>query len=689
MFAGLKSRWRQVVRISVRTQVLLFGVLFALTFDGLILVNLVQTRANLFEAAVKETQGLARIYQAYAEHSLNNLDMLLRELSGIDRHQPGIDLTPTLLRKRVLEPHILDIAILDPAGRVRWWTGQGVAPDVFDRPYYTWHRQPTHSEPFLDSPKLSRVHAGKWFVSLSRHLTSEEGGFDGVAVVMVDLDYFAAGFRTILDTPHATVLVAHADGTVALRLPETPDQRGRTLDFGRPIGSDTPSAWTHQRISPIDQLERIASFRKVGDYPLYVAVSHRTAPVLREWGRTSVVGIVLGLAVTLFAVLGSVRLADTLDKRERTIRLLGQSRGRVSRQLAFQQALLDAVPIPISVRDAEGLFIRCNQAFLDWIDAKPEAVIGQSVASIFDPEVAQAFNTGFDDLIASGGSRHFEMNWPDAQGRPRHVEIFRTVHLGPQGKPDAVISATIDLTQRLRWEAELKRSNADLEQFSYAISHDLQEPLRMIASYIQLLDRRYGERFDDDGRSFVAFAVDGAKRLQGMINGLLDYSRVTRKGHEFALVDLGQAARMALDNLQTAIDESGAVIELDALPTILADRDQMLRLFQNLIGNAFKYRDPERPPRIAVRALRETDAWVIAIADNGIGIAPKQIGRLFQVFQRLHPRNRHAGGYGIGLALCRRIVERHGGAIWVESEGEGKGSTFRFRLPDRPDEAGE
>lgn len=234
-----------------------------------------------------------------------------------------------------------------------------------------------------------------------------------------------------------------------------------------------------------------------------------------------------------------------------------------------------------------------------------------------------------------------------------------------------------EIAARVETQAALQRSNAELEQLAYVASHDMQEPLRMVASYLQLVAQRYKGQLDADADEFIGYAVDGAKRMQALINDLLAYSRVGTKARPFEPTDCGKVVDTALTNLRIAIKESGAVVTRTPLPIVMGDATQLLQLFQNLIANAMKFKR-EDPVRVHVSAERSGDAWRFSVADNGIGIAEEYFERIFVLFQRLHGRGDYPGT-GIGLAICKKIVERHGGEIHVAS-ALGVGSTFSFTI---------
>jgi light-regulated signal transduction histidine kinase (bacteriophytochrome) len=263
-----------------------------------------------------------------------------------------------------------------------------------------------------------------------------------------------------------------------------------------------------------------------------------------------------------------------------------------------------------------------------------------------------------------------EWRWTLTRARPLH---------NPEGQIYKWVGTSTDIHNQLMTERELRRLNKDLESFSFAAAHDLQEPLRMVTSYTQLLSRRFQGRLSDEDRELMDYVIGGAKRMSSLVQDLLSYTSVAKNTDEpKENVALDRALRRALAHLDATIRETGASITYKPLPHVAGYETQYVQLFQNIVGNAIKYRS-DRKPEITIRAERKGLEWLISVEDNGMGIDAEYHTQIFGVFKRLHSQK--IPGTGIGLAICQQVVERNGGRIWVESAGEGRGSTFRFTLP--------
>jgi PAS domain S-box-containing protein len=349
-----------------------------------------------------------------------------------------------------------------------------------------------------------------------------------------------------------------------------------------------------------------------------------------------------------------------------------------------------------------------NQA-TEQVTGLPRArLIGSSFSDYFtEPANAEA---GYQKVLSEGLVQDYPLTIRHLSGRTTDVLYNAAVYRNQAGQVQGVFAAARDVTERKRAEAELvryrdgleelvrqrtaeledanahlqsasaelARSNQELEQFAYVASHDLQEPLRAVTGYLGLLEGQLAAKLDDNGRHRIAGAVQGAQRMHTLITDLLALSRVGTRGQAFEATDLNTVLDLALDSLRAGMAETGATVTRDPLPTLRADAVQMTQLFQNLIGNAIKFRG-EQAPEIHVGAGRQPDRWVLSVRDNGIGIEPQYYDRIFLIFQRLHTRRLYPGT-GIGLAICKKIVERHGGSICVESQ-PGQGSTFYFTIP--------
>jgi PAS domain S-box-containing protein len=355
---------------------------------------------------------------------------------------------------------------------------------------------------------------------------------------------------------------------------------------------------------------------------------------------------------------------------------------RAEQKLREQAALLDLAHDAILVRD-RGItyWSRGAEELYGW---SAEEVVGKVANELLQtefPESPEAIEAALQNTRQWEGELHQICR----KGRAIMVDSRWSLLRDEQGNRAAIMEINRDITERKRAEEELARraeelalSNAELEQFAYVASHDLQEPLRMVASFTQLLAERYQGKLGADADEFIGYAVDGARQMQMLVNDLLEYSRVGTRGKEFSAVDCERVLETVLRNLQVTLEESGGQVTHDPLPTVQGNEMQLRQILQNLVGNALKFHGSE-PPRAHVSAQEVDGEWRFSVRDNGIGIDPQHAARIFLLFQRLHTRAAYPGT-GMGLAIAKKIVERQGGRIWVESE-EGKGSTFYFSLP--------
>jgi len=368
------------------------------------------------------------------------------------------------------------------------------------------------------------------------------------------------------------------------------------------------------------------------------------------------------------------------EELQATSEELQASTEEMQRTGAYTRSLIEASLDPLVTISPEGKVTDANRATETATGYSREELIGTDFSNYFtEPEKARE---GYRQAFEKGSVKNYALDLRHQDGGVTAVLYNTSVYRDETGKAVGVFAAARDITEQRRVEEELASSNKELEHFAYVASHDLQEPLRMVSSYTQLLEKRYKGKLDADADEFIRYVVDGASRMQGMINALLAYSRVGRQGKAFEPTDCNVILDNALTNLEVAITESKAEVTHDPLPTVVADAAQLTEVFQNLISNGIKFHG-EDLPRIHVGAEQKEDRWLFSVRDNGIGIDPQYHDRLFAIFQRLHSKTEYPGT-GIGLALCKRVVELHGGRIWVESE-VGKGSTFYFTIPMKGD----
>jgi PAS domain S-box-containing protein len=442
------------------------------------------------------------------------------------------------------------------------------------------------------------------------------------------------------------------------------------------IGTDFSDYFTKPKKAR-EVYERVFEKGLVRDYPLEIKHKNgHTTPVLYN---ASIYKDESGEVIGVFAA------ARDITERKKAENIKEKLLTELRRRTAIMEAVFSSMVVQVSIYDNFGNLINMNKSgkkmlgypeselflnFKDWVtkfnitdwDGKPIASDGTAVALALKGKTVKEYKV----IVHPPNSKPI---WLLGSASPIKIENNELI---------GVVVTFVDITKLKKAEDALKESNKELETFAYIASHDLREPLRMIKSFLELLEKRYEDKLDADAVQFINFAVDGAKRLDEMINDLLEYSRVTRTKIEFIPVDCEQVLEEVLINLKVSIDENSAIITHDLLPSINGDYNLMVQIFQNLISNAIKYRS-EEAPKIHISAINESDRYLFSVKDNGIGMESKHLKRIFTVFKRLHTKDEYEGT-GIGLAIVEKIVHQFGGQIWVESE-PGKGSTFYFTIP--------
>ena len=371
---------------------------------------------------------------------------------------------------------------------------------------------------------------------------------------------------------------------------------------------------------------------------------------------------------------------------------------------SLAQSLLETAPVGMAVTGADGRLTWANDAISRLTGRSLDQLIGASIIDFVHPEDIAAKVDATEALLRGDVVRYERLErWLRPDGDVRWVSVSASLTRGSDGIPlteivgetsPYVIRQVVDVTDRHAAETraqdlsnelrqrnlELERSNEELSQFAYVASHDLSEPLRVVAGHVELLARRYRGRLDDDADRYIEFAVDGCARMRRLIDDLLAFSRAGREGGDPEPVDLEELAASVVQSVSTLIDETGATVTVRSLPTVTGHPTAFAQVITNLIVNAVKFGREGRPPVVVVDAVRSEEGWTVRVADDGIGIDPRYRERIFRLFQRLHGQREYAGT-GVGLAVCRRVVELRGGRIWAEDSPSG-GSRLCFTIPD-------
>jgi PAS domain S-box-containing protein len=480
-------------------------------------------------------------------------------------------------------------------------------------------------------------------------------------------------YRGLLEAAPDAMVVVNQGGEIVLLNLRAEKQFGYPRDelLGQPVKNIIPEGFAERLIADDLRSAEEALAQQIGTG---IELTGR-----RRDGSEFPIELMLSPLASAEGILVTAAIRD-ISIRKAAEQHLAQMEGRY-------RGLLEAAPDAMVVVNQGGEIVLLNLRAETQFGYPRDELLGQPVKNIIPEGFAERLIA--DDLrsaeeaLAQQIGTGIELTGQRKDGSEFPIELM----LSPLASAEGILvtAAIRDISIRKAAERrlaekvqELNRSNDELGQFAYIASHDLQEPLRMVASYTQLLSRRYKGKLDSDADEFIAFAVDGANRMQRLIQDLLTYSRVGTKGDELIDTSSEEALQQALTNLQGVIEDSGALVTHDPLPPVRADATLLVQLFQNLVGNAIKYQNLGIP-RVHVSAVRNTKkGWEFSVKDNGIGIDPKYFERIFGMFQRLHKREEFVGT-GIGLAICKKIVERHGGSISVQSQ-PGQGSTFKFPL---------
>ena len=517
----------------------------------------------------------------------------------------------------------------------------------------------------------SRFFASIVFTAL-RDTAGNLRGFSEFSHDLSESQQSEARYRGLLEAAPDAMVVVNGGGEIVLLNVQAEKQFGYSRDelVGQPVKNIIPQGFAERLIADGTRSAAEALAQQIGTG---IELSGR-----RKDGTTFPIEIMLSPLESTEGVLVTAAIRD-ISVRKSAEEHLAQMEGRY-------RALLEAAPDAMVVVNGGGEIVLLNVQAEKQFGYSRDELLGQQVKNIIPHGFAERLVSDGTRTTAEALAQHIGTGIELVGRRKNGSEFPLEIMLSPLESAEGILvtAAIRDVSMRKKSEEhllELKRSNDELQQFAYVASHDLQEPLRMVTSYTQLLAKRYKGHLDCDADEFIAFAVDGCARMQGLIQDLLAYSRAGTNGTGVREVSAEDALHGALTNLRTTIEQSGALVSHDALPKIRTDETQLTQVFQNLVGNAIKYRSAEIPRVHVSAAINGDQEWIFSVRDNGLGIAPQYFDRIFILFQRLHGRDEFEGT-GIGLAICKKVLERLGGRIWVESQPE-NGSTFYFALPGK------
>jgi len=644
-------------------------------------------RVTTTAAAEANLAALAQSLAQQTERAFESVDMVVEATALSVENAGGIAKAGSedmhkVLRARISGiPQIVALAILGPDGRILNSAKLYPPPadDRSTREYFIWHRNNPSGELHISSPWPSLVD-GSPVIPVTRRISGPDGSFQGIIMAAVNPEYFQTSFSRVLPVEGGASALFRSDGTLLARTPPVDKMKlGQNFGHLTIFQPEAPSHGLGWGPSPMDGAIRILGYRKIERYPLVVNVSLRQDVLLAPWRENAIrLGVAAGIAT-----LGLGIIVVTMARQSRREEAGAVALRESEKRLRFAQFALDHAADLVFWVDAGGRILYANDAAGNRLGYEPDALVGQPIGTVA-PQISDILWPRLLRRLKQRRRVRFETVNRTSGGTAYPAEVSANYVEFAGG--DYVCAFARDISQRKAAEQaladktdKLQASNEELEQFAYVASHDLREPLRMVNSFVTMLDRRYGEQLPAEAREFIAFAQDGAVRMDRLILDLLEYSRVGRLERAMAPLPLGRVVEQALLALAVAAQEEKAEISVaPGLPTVVGSDAELSRLVQNLVGNALKYHHPDRPPKVRVGWRHEGAEVACWVADNGIGIAPQDHERVFRIFQRLHSRESYEGT-GIGLAICKKIVDRHGGRIWIESEPD-QGATFFFTL---------
>lgn len=679
----------------------IFGVLLLnLLVVAVTLLHLREARSDFEDDARASVQNLSLLLERDIGGSFDKIDLALQDL--VETHAllgrnliSGQEWTAFLLRHRERLPMLSALRATNAHGDVIY----GLDPDspvgasVADRDYFIRLRDNPQAGLVMTRPLYGRTTQTQ-VIALARRLATADGRFDGVIYAVIPLERFIQIFERLRLGKLGSIAFRDGDLSLIARHPALPGNGdvGSTVvsdDFTASLAVAPNEGLYVAGTTSTDGIRRLHSYRRDVTYNFIVNVGSAEDDYLRSWyfhvGRVAAFLLVF-VAVSVLVVL---RVLGLFKAQFEALEQLRHSEGKF--RLMFE-GTADALLLLDPERPA---FIDCNQATVDMLRLEAKQDCLPLHPAVLSPELQPDGRTSMEkagEMIAialRNGSHRFE--WVHCSTRRENfpVEVLLTP-IQLEGRL-LILTTWRDISERkeaeqklLAMNERLERSNNELESFAYVAAHDLREPLRNVTSFSSLLERRLGERLDGEQREFLQIIKDAAFRMDALVGDLLGLSQVGRSETELTDVPVADVIDQALQSLQTRISESGAKITVDPmLPVLRGNRNELYQVFLNLIVNAIKYSRQGEPILIHIHCAQEAEYWHFLVRDNRIGI---ETGcgyeeRVFKLFQRLHQRNEFGGGTGVGLAICRKAIERHGGRIWVESEGLGQGSTFHVILP--------